>query len=186
MKEDNFIVEFDTYTRTTDWWSSVLKALEALKLADYFDSELVKKEEDRSAPYDVIFPGGMLTQEMPPIYYMRLFNTGYGADGHMLSNDDKKIEEIRSQMIEYVCEKLKWENDAWTKFHNEIKNLRNSIVAHMDATKLEFTSSGYGYKNILMSSPSRQEMREVLILMKEYLDKFTLKEQDDTTLEQGR
>jgi hypothetical protein len=175
MSQQKIEVSIDIYNRIHDWGRSISNVQFSIKLIDYFQNELFsKKEGEKCVFYETVFHGHLISFDIPPIYYMRIFGGGYGIEGKMSCNNTEIIKSIRQDMINHVCSKLNWSNDHWDQFHSSIQDLRNKIIAHFDATKLIFDddSKGYGYMNLLMNPKSREELNIVVGFMKEYLSRF--------------
>jgi len=174
-QEQKIYVNIDVYNRVHNWKISMTNAKDAIKLIDYLQVELFSKEGSVSSiPHDILFNSHRISFDMPAIYYMRLFVTGYKNEGKMSSNTDDRVELIRKDMIDYVCSKLNLSKKDWGIFHTRIENLRNKIVAHFDANEAKFDNDnrGYGIMNVFMKPQYRVELSGVIILMEEYISRF--------------
>ena len=168
-------IEIDLYNRIHNWKISLCNAEKALDLCTYFNKELFSKQEnDRCVPHNIAQSGLSLSFDMPAIYYMRIFSSGYGVEGEMHSNKQVEIEAIRTEMISYVRTEMSWSEDDWNQFHDSMTNLRNSLIAHFDANAVKFDddAKGYSYKNNLMKPNERKRLRKVISLMKEFISRF--------------
>lgn len=173
-------VDIDVYNRIYDWRNSLHNSKCAISLINFLQEELFSKEEGvKCIPHEIAFHSHRIAFDMPAIYYMRVFVSGYGVEGKMSSNKKiMEIESIREDMVNYVCSRLEWSTDRWIQFHTPIERLRNGIVAHFDATELLFDDDnrGYSHTHVLMNPPAREELCTVIELMRDYLLRFEASE----------
>jgi len=171
-------VEIDVYNRIHQWSLSLWNTERALDLYNFFETELfTNNEKNKRIPIEIAHSGHKVSLDAPAIYYMQIFSPGYGAKEKMCSNMDKRIESIRNNMVAHVCLTLSWSEAEWNEFHTSIVNLRNQIVAHFDASDIIFENDNTGYSlyHPLMKPIFRENLRLVVISMKDFIKKFEIK-----------
>jgi|GEM_PF-3214762 len=171
-------VDIDIYNRIQKWVWSLILTEQALDLYDYImekREQLFTKEVSIDLfPMKIIHAGYNITLDIAPIYFMRVFTTGHGVETKMSSNKSAEIEVIRNEMIDFVCKEMGWSKEDWASFYEPICKDRNQLVAHFDATAVDFSEDGnmHSYKTSLSGDKEIKRLRQVISLMKKYLSKF--------------
>lgn len=106
------IVEVDIYNRIQKWTLSLIHKQEALDLYEYVMEKRLQHFEMQAIegllPIKIIHAAHNVTLDIVPIYFMQVFGIGHEVEGKMSSNTSDEIQNIRNEMIRYVCEKLNW------------------------------------------------------------------------------
>ena len=81
-----------------------------------------------------------------------IFTSGNG-DKHISNNKDEEITEIRDELLKRTAKKLCYTDyEKFKEYCQEIKYLRDKIVAHYDAESAEYENSGLVIKRKMASA----------------------------------